>query len=543
MRTTAPLLLVISPGFWTPTHDLATQPTMPGHPRGTAMLLVSVALAQDIVLDGVVPDDGLDHFRVPFEVPGGVAEITVHHDDLSEDNILDWGLEDPSGFRGWGGGNTEPAVVSAEAASRSYLPGPIVAGTWSVVVGKARLTELPAGYHVEITLGSEVTLPPQPERAPYVPAAPLEVGERWYAGDLHVHSRESGDATATFDEIADLARQQGLDFVIITDHNTISHLDYLVDAQSRHPDVLFVPGTEFTTYDGHAGAFGVRTFVDHKLGQPGVTIEAAAAAYEAQGALLSMNHPALDLGGQCIGCAWNLSVPDTMASIEVGTGGWEPAGRLFTPAVLELWEELLSQGHRLAAVGGSDDHRAGTDTGPLASPIGHPTTLVYARELSEQAILEGIRAGRTVVKLQDAADPMLELSLDGRSAEALATGASGDTLVWVVDGVPSAPEPISQDPQQLVLELPEGAGRVRAEIRRELSPRTIASPLWVEEPEPLPPGPAEGCGCGGMQAPSFAAIFVLAGFLRRGACDVQKGRVGAARRRGRGHDGVLGAGR
>jgi hypothetical protein len=507
------------------------------------MLLVTAALAQDIVLDGPVPPDDLDHFRIPFEVPAGIAEITVHHDDLSEQNILDWGLEDPGGFRGWGGGNSEPAVVGAQAASRSYLPGPVSEGTWHVVVGKAKLVELPASYHVEITLSPTATLPPQPERAPYVPSPPLETASRWYAGDLHVHSRESGDATATFDEIAELARQQGLDFVVITDHNTVSHLDFLVDAQSRHPDVLLVPGTEFTTYDGHAGAFGVREFVDHKLGQPGVTIESAAEAYQAQGAVFSMNHPALDLGEQCIGCAWNLSVPDTMAAIEVGTGGWEPAGQLFTPAVLELWEELLSQGHRLAAVGGSDDHRAGTDTGPLASPIGHPTTLVYAPELSEAAILAGLRAGRTVVKLQDASDPMLGLSLEGRTASALATGASGDALVWVVDGVKSAPEPISADPAELVLELPEGAGRVRAEIWRELSPRTIASPLWVEPAEPLPPETREGCGCGGVQAPSFVAIFVLAGFLRRGAADVQKDSGGAARRGSRRHGGVLGAGR
>ena len=47
-------------------------------------------------------------FEVPFEVPEGVAELRIEHSDLSNANILDWGLYDPAGFRGWGGGNTAP---------------------------------------------------------------------------------------------------------------------------------------------------------------------------------------------------------------------------------------------------------------------------------------------------------------------------------------------------------------------------------------------------------------------------------------------------
>jgi hypothetical protein len=72
-----------------------------------------------IPITGEVPNDEARHFYLPFTVPPGIVEIEVQHDDLSEENILDWGLEDPSGFRGWGGGNTEPAIVGIHAASRS----------------------------------------------------------------------------------------------------------------------------------------------------------------------------------------------------------------------------------------------------------------------------------------------------------------------------------------------------------------------------------------------------------------------------------------
>src|SRR5262249_46225337 len=95
-----------------------------------------------ITMDGEVPGGEETHFFLPVDVPVGIAEIEVRHDELSETNILDWGLDDPNGFRGWGGGNVEPAIVGIDGASRSYVPGPIPPGQWEVVVGKAKVREL-----------------------------------------------------------------------------------------------------------------------------------------------------------------------------------------------------------------------------------------------------------------------------------------------------------------------------------------------------------------------------------------------------------------
>lgn len=503
------------------------------HGLAVAWLIAAGARAAPatLVFDGAVPDDGYDHFFVPFEVPAGVAEIEVRHDDLSDEDILDWGLYDPDGHRGWGGGNTEPAVLNADAASRSYTPGPITPGTWQVVVGKAKLVSADPRYHIEVDLRDAITLPAQPERTPYVEVAPLEVGARWYAGDLHVHSLESGDATASLDAIADWAAGHGLDFVVVTDHNTVSHLDWLLDAQMRHPDVLLVPGTEFTTYDGHMNAFGVSAWVDHKLGLPGVTLDAALAAYAAQGALVSINHPALDLGPLCIGCAWTQEIPaDALAAIEIGTGGWDVTGSLFTPDAIALWDGLCADGHPLAAVGGSDDHRAGTDTGPFASPIGSPTTLVWAEALSASAILDGIAAGRTVVKLQGPDDPMVALDADGLTVSATATGAAGATLAWIVDGVATSQIPVDADPFTATLGEADGIRdgvRVRAELRVDGDPRTVTSHVWPTA-GPAPTEDAGGCGCasGGpirVAAPGVGGL--AAGFGAFGAFAARRGRA------------------
>lgn len=67
---------------------------------------------ETLLFEGAVPDDGLEHFFVPFEVPAGTQELEVAHDDLSAANILDFGLDDPKGYRGWGGGTSEPVIVN-----------------------------------------------------------------------------------------------------------------------------------------------------------------------------------------------------------------------------------------------------------------------------------------------------------------------------------------------------------------------------------------------------------------------------------------------
>jgi len=467
-------------------------------------LLASPAVAAEtkLVLDGDVPPDGPDHFFVPFDVPPGTVEIEVQHDDLSADNILDWGLDDPAGFRGWGGGNSEPALVGVDAASRSYVAGPIAAGQWRVVVGKAKIVETPASYALTVILRDAPTLPSQPERTPYAANAGLGGGPRWYAGDFHVHSRESGDAIPPLDEIAELARSRGLDFVEISDHNTLTQLEFMVDAQSRHPDLLFVPGMEFTTYAGHANAIGATAWVDHKIGQPGVTIAAAATAFTAQGALLSINHPALDLGDVCIGCAWKHEVPPSLAAVEIATGGLDKAGKFFTDDATAFWDMLCAQGMHVAAIGGSDDHRAGVDLDAFQSPIGDPTTMVFADDLSVPAILAGIASGRTVVKLQGPADPMVVLESDVPAVgdtitasivklRATVTGApAGSTVRFVHNGQVMDPIAVTGEGFVATVEAvasANGEDRWRAEVIVGGQPRTITSHLWlVEDPGHVP---------------------------------------------------------
>lgn len=391
------------------------------------------ASAQETVIDleGEVDDaDGVDYFAVPFEVPEGIAEIEIRHDDLEPDNVLDWGLLGPGGtFRGYGGGNPEPAIVHAGAASRSYLPGPIAVGTWAVYVGEAKIEVRPARYAVQVILREEATLPAQPERRPYAPPPSLSTEARWYAGDFHVHSRESGDASATFDEIVAFAREQGLDFVELSDHNTTSHLDWYGDVQDRTADLLLIPGVEITTYVGHANAMGATSWIDHRIGVDGRTMEDVFDDALAAGALLAINHPEQRLGERCIGCGWDGDAdPSRVVAVEIQTGdAFGPPGVL-QPMTFAFWDDLVLAGHHVAAVGGSDDHEAGRGTGGFSSPLGTPTTMVWAEALSVDAIVDGVRRGRTVVLFGGATGPMIELDAADRVDDTVVADAPTLTI-------------------------------------------------------------------------------------------------------------------
>lgn len=467
------------------------------------ILAASVASAAPIVLEGDVPTGGPDHFFVEFDVPAGIEEIEIKHDDLSEANVLDFGVNDPAGYRGWGGGTSEPTIIAKTGASRAYVAGPIPPGKWRVVIGKAKVVASPAKYKLEIDLRATQTIAStESQRRPYQPPAARKKETRYYAGDVHAHSKESTDAKPTIQENIALAKKRGLDFIEQSDHNTITQLEFYGPIQDQEPDFLLLPGIEYTTYAGHANAIGATKWVEHKIGIDGnATIGAAADAVIAQGAILSINHPVIDVGDLCIGCAWKHDVdPAKIGGVEIGTLGLSNGGSLFSAQAIAFWDALLDKGSRAAAIGGSDDHSAGAKGSFLSSVLGSPTTLVRADELSVQAILDGIKKGRTVVKLDGPDDPMVELEAsfaeDGEAVghpgddvgirmvwmRAKVTGGIGSQVRFVSDGKPLDPVAIDKDPfvaTQITAAEEGKPHRMRAEVLVDEKPRTVTSHIWT----------------------------------------------------------------
>jgi hypothetical protein len=103
------------------------------------------------------------------------------------------------------------------------------------------------------------------------------------------------------------------------------------------------------------------------------------------------------------------------------------AGPTERAATMARWDALLQRRRHIVAIGSSDWHRPD-------HPIGTASVRVWARELSEKAILDAIRAGRVVV-MADGSTPPPELVVRSGSAEA----RIGDTLP-VARGAPATVE-------------------------------------------------------------------------------------------------------
>jgi predicted metal-dependent phosphoesterase TrpH len=85
---------------------------------------------------------------------------------------------------------------------------------------------------------------PEPPAGP-VGAGPVRPG--WVRVDCHLHTVASGDSVLTLEELADRARQAGLNVVCVTDHN-VTHA--AVAAAERDLGVRIIVGEEIRTRDG-----------------------------------------------------------------------------------------------------------------------------------------------------------------------------------------------------------------------------------------------------------------------------------------------------
>src|ERR1035437_2930191 len=169
------------------------------------------------------PQDWLGYPVLPFVVPAGTTRIDVAYAVQSPGggSVIDIGLRDPDGFRGWSGSARAALFVAAHEATPGYLPGLITPGAWQVVLGAYVVPDDGCTVEVRIALTPAMA--------------------EWITGELHAHTLHS-DVQLTVPQLCDLALEHGLEFLALTDHNTVSQL---LDAPASSPLVL-LRGTELT---------------------------------------------------------------------------------------------------------------------------------------------------------------------------------------------------------------------------------------------------------------------------------------------------------
>jgi len=377
------------------------------------------------------------HLMLPFDVPEDVAALEVAYSYTARgsrephappDNQIDIGILDPEGtpfpsergFRGWSGTARDSFRVGVRDATPGYIAGPITPGRWHILLGAYKL--IPAGTDYEVTVRLIPGAPAQGEvPSPRMPEDfARRAGPAWFRGDLHCHTHHS-DGRGSLRNLLERAEDTSLDFLAVTEHNTISHYPELA---AYSGPILLIPGQEVTTYKGHLNAWGCDRWLDFRVRTPQDMAWVVEQAHQS-GALVSINHPKYD------GPDWELGQDLDVDCVEV----WQAPWFVSNHESLAFWERMLNAGRRVVGVGGSDCHIAPTPAEQALPHLAQPTTWVWAEELSVRGILDGIRAGH--VHISSAPDgPRLRFTAQagGRTAMAgeVLRAAPGEPIVFRV---------------------------------------------------------------------------------------------------------------
>ena len=241
-------------------------------------------------------------------------------------------------------------------------------------------------------------------------------GYHWYKGNTHTHTTNSdGDSTPGL--VARWYRNNGYDFLFITDHNKLtdvldiqSEIDQ-ENARDARKKFLLIPGVEVSNnltkeerkYAVHICGLDTKTTVGK---QDGPTVRAllqkSIDAIHAAGGLPSVNHPNFQ---------WSLTTDDIFSLHDLkhyeifnGHPMVNNMGGGDVPSMEEMWDDLLSRGRKYFGVAVDDAHHYKEFRKDLSNP-GRGWVVVRARALDSKNIMQGLETGdfyaSTGVVLQD----------------------------------------------------------------------------------------------------------------------------------------------
>jgi hypothetical protein len=197
---------------------------------------------------------------------------------------------------------------------------------------------------------------------------------------IHLHSTHS-DGTGTVPEIAAAARQNGIDVVLLTDHDTLAARER--GEEGWHGSTLVLAGVEVSPKgQNHYMAFGLDRVIDHR----GMSAAGIVGAVARAGGFGFAAHP-FSQGNPRIGRRAGKSMPwrdldaDRLGGVELWSfvvdsgeqlGGWRDALRFlarperYMPELparnLAEWDRM-GAARRVAGIGGLDAHQVGVRIG------------------------------------------------------------------------------------------------------------------------------------------------------------------------------------
>lgn len=217
------------------------------------------------------------------------------------------------------------------------------------------------------------------------------IHSRYHKVELHSHTEHSDARHSAAELITDAVKQE-IDWLAITDHNTISVFD---EIEAGDHSIQFIKGLEMTTLHGHFLTLGYQqqtpidwTTIDR------VNINEKLKVMKEQGLLIGIAHP-FDVGSPyCTGCRWQYALEslEYIDFIEVWNSE-DPHYSLSNADAIAKWTQLLNSGIEIAATCGRDWHHSNTTKRPAFLYV------AAGEDPSEQDILEAVQLGRSYITL------------------------------------------------------------------------------------------------------------------------------------------------
>ena len=217
----------------------------------------------------------------------------------------------------------------------------------------------------------------------------------WYKGNTHTHTlRSDGDSTP--EEVVKWYKDNGYNFLFITDHETITPVDELNRSFGVVGQFSVFTAQEVTDRTGgkpyHVNALDVASVIMPNRGTaPVQNVQLNIDAIRKTGGVPQVNHPNFGwaLSAAEIGQLKNVNLMEIFNAHplvnNLGGGG--------SPSVESIWDAILSTGKLIFGVASDDVHTV-RDLGNSKQPTpGHGWVMVNASDLSQKAIAAALDRG------------------------------------------------------------------------------------------------------------------------------------------------------
>jgi hypothetical protein len=224
-------------------------------------------------------------------------------------------------------------------------------------------------------------------------AAPAS--KRWYKGNTHAHTlRSDGDSTP--EEVVKWYKDNGYNFIFITDHETITPVEEVNRSFGIAGQFAVFTGQEITDRTGgkpyHVNGLNISTAImPNRDPAPVKNIQLNVDAVRGAGGVPQVNHPNFGwaLNASEIAQLRNVNLVEIFNGHplvnNLGGGG--------SPSVEEIWDSVLSTGKMIYGVASDDVHTV-RKLGDAKQPTpGHGWVMVRADGLSSRAVAEALDRG------------------------------------------------------------------------------------------------------------------------------------------------------